>query len=346
MECIKGGYGVVYLDDDKKVHKAMPINDLEWVRDIAIPNYLNGKVKVTQILDVIVKSKEVDIYMKRYKPIDFLQYEKKQQIRILNSFIQSVKNMHFNHIIHGDLTHNNVMLDGDDLIIIDFSCSLLNVHSIKKFNSTVKEFRAPEWWEHQIVTHKIDIWSMACTIMYFLGIDFEIFNYENYVGKDPDIWINNIKVIQKLLFTQFDYLSNIIIKLDSWLEPNHKKRSDFGYKIFKIQNLNIDEKLFETDYKISNLHHLLKDFKTYNLTTYHCVLKFFNYNKKIFLSDKISSELYLELFHLFIILFNYLSGDEHHPLSDYYTEEDVPKKIEILLEFLEKINFNILNWVF
>lgn len=123
-----------------------------------------------------------------------------QKISIANSLIMGLKYLHYNHILHRDLTNHNVLIyyqDGSYIAkISDFgSITFSSGPWLKTMTREVYHlnYRSPEVYRGENYGYPADMWSLGCLIL-------EIFN-----GKQVYPGDNGKQVYQSILNTSPDF---------------------------------------------------------------------------------------------------------------------------------------------
>jgi serine/threonine protein kinase len=192
-------YAVKVFNKHKSVDGVSNIKTLDIWRRLDHENI----VKCKKIMDkkVIEKgSKKIDRYivlMKYYK-YNLYQYmqefelKEKDKINIIIGILKGLHYLHYNKIIHGDIKHENIMLDINSCIIpkiTDFGHSVRFQQSKNKILAGTKGFRPPELIKGNIC-QKSDMFSLG-------GIVLSMYTkYDETFEDKTQEEINNI--IQKL----------------------------------------------------------------------------------------------------------------------------------------------------
>lgn len=117
----RGTYSKVYKLDDNRVLKYISsTNDTHIpstvIWDIAIPSSLNHR-NIVKVEEVHFSKEGAYITMPLYTPLHTID------INCMYKIIHALRYMHISHIIHRDIKRDNIMMDGDEPVIIDFSMS-------------------------------------------------------------------------------------------------------------------------------------------------------------------------------------------------------------------------------
>lgn len=95
------------------------------------------------------------------KDLDFTVEEISRQI------LKGIDALHDYHVTHRDLKPDNILLKGNAVWLCDFGLSRHFIDS-ECTNATgyivTRQYRAPEIWEEEEYTNKVDMWSIGCII--------------------------------------------------------------------------------------------------------------------------------------------------------------------------------------
>ena len=151
---------------------------------------------------------------------------------ILRDIIKSFQIMHKKNIIHTDIKPENILINGKQIILIDFGGAIIhnNLEEIKLIQSLY--YRSPEIILGLPFTSKIDIWSLGCVLIEsFIGLPIFAGFDDNHVLKLIEKIIGNIHL--KMIYNsplRFQWFTdeNILIQDEPLLY-----QSDF--EVFPLQ---------------------------------------------------------------------------------------------------------------
>lgn len=179
---------------NKLAKKYVELNDLYWLKEYAVLLYIwpfttSNIIKYNNINFVRTKGPK-DTTEKQYCEITFPRYrtllsdikicKESDIIQIILDILSAIKLMHEHNIIHRDIKPNNILLDDNRAIIIDFSHSIRirSDNIILEKQIATYSHRAPEVFKYKknIVDkydEKIDVWSAGIILIELItGIPF------------------------------------------------------------------------------------------------------------------------------------------------------------------------------
>jgi NIMA (never in mitosis gene a)-related kinase 10 len=184
--------------------------------------------------------------------------------RIWNIFLQIVRALNYlhkeKHIVHRDLTSNNIMLGEDDKITItDFGLAKLKESDCSKMLSVVGTmfYSCPEIIKNEPYNEKADIWALGCVL------------YELCCLEPPFFTSNMLVLATKITQSDYDhyrltsnsYSEQISLVVQNCLIVDPIKRPD----IIGVASLIADKLLLYTDmicYKWNKLEKVLEKEKS------------------------------------------------------------------------------------
>ncbi len=175
---IKTSTGFVEFHE-KQAKKSIPINNLYWVREVALLQYINN-FKHPNIIELVKTSHNTTHY-----EITSRQYTtllSKAKINRDSTFIQyaldilsAVKFCHALKIWHRDITPQNILIYENRARLIDFSHAIRIQTNNLRLDDQVSTYgyRSPEVFKYQEGTayyydEKIDIWSLGIVFIEML----------------------------------------------------------------------------------------------------------------------------------------------------------------------------------
>jgi serine/threonine protein kinase len=88
--------------------------------------------------------------------------------RNLQQMCRFLDRMHNLGIMHGDIRGDNILLAGDNAILIDFGSARINMRGGMGYMHAAGAYAAPEYISSRIVNVEVDYWALGATIYYVL----------------------------------------------------------------------------------------------------------------------------------------------------------------------------------
>lgn len=158
--------------------------------------------------------------------------------KIFIELIHALKYLHSNKIIHGDIKPHNVIIKPDNTpVIIDYDMCKICIHDKFDVNNIfgTKFFMPPEMTTKQIISTKIDIWSLGVTLYSCIIKNPIPKNISN--GDFPEIYdyiYNSIEHNKNCIISTY---GNFILQLiNTMLIKNESKRPSASELCNIIQN--------------------------------------------------------------------------------------------------------------
>ncbi|KAL4450273.1 hypothetical protein ABPG74_008979 [Tetrahymena malaccensis] len=157
--------------------------------------------------------------------------EKEAKIWMIK-ILKALQILHENHLVHGNLKPNNILLGQGQLKLTD-----INMFKNKKHLHSL--YSAPELLQRDELTEKSDIWS-ACLI--FIEMRTGVMPY---LEKDPDMTVENLKEkIERMeLRLPFDIETQEFIRMMNNIDPNKRKTAQelLNSRYLRCENYNFDK---------------------------------------------------------------------------------------------------------
>lgn len=146
------------LDDLKDIEKRLSqIVKLSSSMDfIPQTNYFYEK-------DLLVMKQKCLINKKRLKEID-----PSEKIKLIKKFAQSLDKLYAEEFVHGDINRKNIIYSENNLFLIDFEPSLLQVKDQTKQWMSTRPYRHHADIQNNNITAKSDFLGFACFAKWFL----------------------------------------------------------------------------------------------------------------------------------------------------------------------------------
>ena len=128
------------------------------LRETSILNSLNHP-NVIRPIEMKEEGNRIMIKMKRYKPLDM------KSIKCVKIFmaklIDALLYIHSRSILYCDIKDDNILLDGDNPLFIDFGNSVIGKTSTLKSELTTDQYAAPD----TLLSPMSDVWSLGIVFL-------------------------------------------------------------------------------------------------------------------------------------------------------------------------------------
>ena len=210
-----GGHGVVYQYGQYAVKVYNRLDDIRAPREIAILRRCSHE-HVIELVDVVDEGTTIKIVL----PLmagdlsNWLLSNRSREERehLIPQLVSGIDYLHQIGILHLDLKPGNVLVDGDRLMLADFSCSRESKSTLNHRYIVSLFYKPPELLLEMshLDYEKVDIWSLGCII-------FEI--YTGVVLFKGDSELGQLFVIFRLLDTPSEATWPGISRAVNW-RPN------------------------------------------------------------------------------------------------------------------------------
>lgn len=93
--------------------------------------------------------------------------------KMIVGLLKALEYLHSKDIIHGDIKQQNILMDGENLLLIDFTSSRRCTTHYASYSRTTKVYRSPESKKpHRIISPALDIWSLGIVLVELLTGEF------------------------------------------------------------------------------------------------------------------------------------------------------------------------------
>ena len=114
--------------------------------------------------DLLVMKQKCLINKKKLKEID-----PSEKIKLIKKFAQSLDKLYAEEFVHGDINRKNIIYSENNLFLIDFEPSLLQIKDRTKQWMSTRPYRHHEDIQNNNITAKSDFLGFACFIKWFLS---------------------------------------------------------------------------------------------------------------------------------------------------------------------------------
>ena len=114
--------------------------------------------------DLLVMKQKCLINKKKLKEID-----SSEKIKLIKKFAQSLDKLYAEEFVHGDINRKNIIYSENNLFLIDFEPSLLQIKDRTKQWMSTRPYRHHEDIQNNNITAKSDFLGFACFIKWFLS---------------------------------------------------------------------------------------------------------------------------------------------------------------------------------
>ena len=114
--------------------------------------------------DLLVMKQKCLINKKKLKEID-----PSEKIKLIKKFAQSLDKLYAEEFVHGDINRKNIIYSENNLFLIDFEPSLLQIKDQTKQWMSTRPYRHHDDIQNNNITAKSDFLGFACFIKWFLS---------------------------------------------------------------------------------------------------------------------------------------------------------------------------------
>ena len=114
--------------------------------------------------DLLVMKQKCLINKKKLKEID-----SSEKIKLIKKFAQSLDKLYAEEFVHGDINRKNIIYSENNLFLIDFEPSLLQIKDRTKQWMSTRPYRHHDDIQNNNITAKSDFLGFACFIKWFLS---------------------------------------------------------------------------------------------------------------------------------------------------------------------------------
>ena len=154
-----------------KIYKKF--NLLDDLKDIE--KRLNQIVKLSSSMDFIPQTNyfyEEDLLVMKQKCLinkkKFKEIDPSEKIKLIKKFAQSLDKLYAEEFVHGDINRKNIIYSENNLFLIDFEPSLLQVKDQTKQWMSTRPYRHHADIQNNNITAKSDFLGFACFAKWFL----------------------------------------------------------------------------------------------------------------------------------------------------------------------------------
>jgi len=363
-----GTYGYCYVDEEKNVNKIIDIhNNCSWIREIFLLNMLNHRniIKLNSIEfknELIFDKKKnscinkshnsINIKMNKYIVLHSIStFSKNDIILIFNDLINAVNYLHYNNIIHRDISDSNILIDIVDnkiqrAILCDFGISKY-INKIDKYITSEivsLPYRSPEIElaiKQNIQTEqsfKIDIWSLGMILVYLVCDKTFYDNYTQHLYKlKHKMRFYSELLISDAFYIYFNIFLNKNIKYDMsiFIDIINKCINNItdrvsSTELYKLYNITVISKIKSINKRVlmqHNMYNMKKNYISQRKNDY-IKNKFIHINNIFSINDDITINNKLNILeeHVLNILF-YLHMKLHNHINIFIYSYNMSKKI-------------------
>ena len=169
--------GHIYWIDKKsnsiyKIYKKF--NLLDDLKDIE--KRLSQIVKLSSSMDFIPQTNyfyEKDLLVMKQKCLSnkkkLKEIDSSEKIKLIKKFAQSLDKLYEEEFVHGDINRKNIIYSENNLFLIDFEPSLLQIKDQTKQWMSTRPYRHHDDIQNNNITAKSDFLGFACFIKWFLS---------------------------------------------------------------------------------------------------------------------------------------------------------------------------------
>ena len=155
-----------------KIYKKF--NLLDDLKDIE--KRLSQIVKLSSSMDFIPQTNyfyEKDLLVMKQKCLSnkkkLKEIDSSEKIKLIKKFAQSLDKLYAEEFVHGDINRKNIIYSENNLFLIDFEPSLLQIKDRTKQWMSTRPYRHHEDIQNNNITAKSDFLGFACFIKWFLS---------------------------------------------------------------------------------------------------------------------------------------------------------------------------------
>ena len=155
-----------------KIYKKF--NLLDDLKDIE--KRLSQIVKLSSSMDFIPQTNyfyEEDLLVMKQKCLSnkkkLKEIDSSEKIELIKKFAQSLDKLYAEEFVHGDINRKNIIYSENNLFLIDFEPSLLQIKDQTKQWMSTRPYRHHEDIQNNNITAKSDFLGFACFIKWFLS---------------------------------------------------------------------------------------------------------------------------------------------------------------------------------
>ena len=180
----KGSYGTVFTKDDKYAIKQTAFDEISWVNEILITNYLDCK-NVINFLNIALvngtnfrsskNENNIHIKMNRYVCLrDLKIMDDRDIILIMRDIANALAYCKKKKILHRDVKECNILLEYDNsklrrAYLTDFGLAISNTIEIKLSSNVVTAtHRPPEVIEKKTYDSRVDTWGFGMMVVFLI----------------------------------------------------------------------------------------------------------------------------------------------------------------------------------